>query len=122
MESDCEFIVPSIVLFEVIRKSFQHGKPEQGQTIRSMCIVLPFITIVPLDDTIADLGARYSHSLGLSTADALILATAKNSNCDYLISKDPDFEIAEKQNIIKLETPTGVLDKLSGIKYKNMKE
>lgn len=118
LESGCKFVVPSITLFEIIRKSLQKGKPEQGETIRSMCVMLPFVTIGIMDDGIADVGARYSHSLGLSTADALILATAKDSNCDYLISKDPDFEIAEKQNIIKLETPTGILNKLSEEKDK----
>ncbi|MFN3422640.1 MAG: type II toxin-antitoxin system VapC family toxin [Armatimonadota bacterium] len=48
----------------------------------------------------AERSAGYRHGLGLSTVDAIILATAVEEGCDEILTTDRDFIVAANQGII----------------------
>ena len=88
---------------------YRIGKPEVAERAIIKFLTIPNVKVVDVDMNVVDVGARRRHSLGLSFMDALILATSLVNDCDVFISGDSDFEIAEKQNIIKVMVPENVV-------------
>ncbi|MEA3345218.1 MAG: PIN domain-containing protein [Chloroflexota bacterium] len=65
------------------------------------------VAIEPVTLQVAERGAGYRHGLGMSTADALILATFVLTACDLVLSRDEDFKPPAEQGLIVLETLGG---------------
>ena len=67
------------------------------------------MNIVSVDLDIASNAAKRKHSFGLSTCDAVILATALTENCDVFIAEDSDYAQVKEQGIIKIVKPEDLL-------------
>ncbi|HID29896.1 MAG TPA: type II toxin-antitoxin system VapC family toxin [Desulfobacterales bacterium] len=107
LEREEEFVVSTLALFEISRKCICQGRPQSADRILTLCRQLA--EIVPVGINIAVRAARYACGLNLSTADAIILATAVEAGCPYLVSGNAHFNIAEEQGIIKMRTPASLL-------------
>ena len=58
---------------------------------------------VPVDGEIAERSARYRYGLGIPTVDSIILATFMQHLCNVVLTNDNHFEVASKQDIIKIK-------------------
>jgi predicted nucleic acid-binding protein len=90
-------VTPTIVIFEVYRKL----KRERGeQKALEAYVQMSETNIVPLDDRISLLAADASITRGLSMADAIIFATAKEHNAK-IITSDSHFEGVPNVELIR---------------------
>lgn len=97
------------VVFELTRKLLKQGRSYEARELMEMCQLHPRLEVVNLDISIATRAAHYPCGLNLSTADSIILATAVEAGCPYLVSGNAHFDIAEEQGIIKVRTPASLL-------------
>ncbi|MGQ9627341.1 MAG: type II toxin-antitoxin system VapC family toxin [Anaerolineae bacterium] len=107
LERPEEFVVSTLALFEISRKCIRQGRPQSADRI--LTLFRQLAEIVPVDISIATRAARYACGLNLSTADSIILATAVEAGCPYLVSGNAHFDIAEEQGIIKVRTLSSLL-------------
>jgi predicted nucleic acid-binding protein len=90
-------VTPTIVVFEVYRKL----KRERGeQKALEAYVQMSETNIIPLDDRISLLAADASITRGLSMADAIIFATAKEYNAK-IITSDSHFEGVPNVELIR---------------------
>ncbi len=73
------------IYFSILRDHDEKRAREKADTVRKRCFVLP------LDDRIAVNAAGLKHSLKLSMADSVILATARTGNAK-VVTGDKDFK------------------------------
>lgn len=88
---------------EVLHHFYRIGKPESGSEWVALLRTLPNIGVEPVTLAIAEKSAGYRHGLGLSTVDAVILATLVVAGADLVVTSDPDFQIAADQKIVAVE-------------------
>lgn len=99
------FVVSTVSIFELFRKCYQHGMPEEAARMEHLLLISPIVEVVDIDLEISKAAARYSAGLGLSSMDSLILAVSVIKRCDLLVTGDPDFDVAAEQKIIKVCLP-----------------
>lgn len=91
-------IVPATCLYELYRWALRQGADEHAtaETLAAMRAC----TVVALDERIALRAAETSSTLGLSFADATILATARLHDAP-LVTLDADFEGLEYATVLR---------------------
>lgn len=84
-----DLVVPTLCLFEV----FKRVLVQRGETdaLRAVSIMRSGSRTVPLDAALAIVAARISSTASLPLADAIILATARESGA-ILWTQDRDFQ------------------------------
>jgi len=101
------FIVSTLTLNELLVYSYKRGiHQERAKQWLSLLQETNRIEVVPVSIPIALRSAPYRYSLGLSTIDAIILATFVEAGCQFMITADGDFQTAHQQNLIKVEVLT----------------
>ena len=98
----CELIMSTLTIHEVLVIHFRRGKAKEADKFRMLIYSSPWLRIVPVSAKVAERSAGYRHGLGLSTVDAIILATAVEESCDEILTTDRHFLVAENQGIIKV--------------------
>ncbi len=88
--------ISTITVFEFNRFLRNEGKLEDWNEIRQE---LGKYAVIPPDFETCELAGELANSKGLSTADALIYATALQNNYK-LLTRDSDFDKMEKVDII----------------------
>ncbi|MEK6959993.1 MAG: PIN domain-containing protein [Nanoarchaeota archaeon] len=90
IESDTPLFASVLTLFEIKRKLIRDGISREKRDKVSSFIKMR-ATIIPVDETIAEDAAVISSKNNLSTADAIIYATAISKQA-RLITCDSDFK------------------------------
>jgi predicted nucleic acid-binding protein len=86
-----EWVVPTVVQLELMKWltcEMDEGKADEVIAFTQLCI------IVPLDTRIALMAAEYCRAHKLSTADAIIYATAQDRSAE-LVTCDAHFQVLE---------------------------
>lgn len=92
---------------ELLTYCYKRGTGDLAKQAMEWLQELTNVAIEPVTLQVAERGAGYRHGLGISTPDALILATFILTECDLVLSRDKDFQLAAEQGIIVLETLGG---------------
>ncbi|MCS7191802.1 MAG: type II toxin-antitoxin system VapC family toxin [Armatimonadetes bacterium] len=95
-------VVSTITVNELLTLYYRHGESETGRRIIARLIKAAWVRLIPVSIQIAFRSAGYRHGLGLSTVDAIILATVVEEGCDEILTTDRHFIIAENQGVIKV--------------------
>jgi len=96
-------IIPTIVVTEFLRLHYRLGTGSHAEGFIIALQSQPYVQIVEVGFTTALRAAKLSHSLGLPTVDALILAACLEADCDEFWTTDRQhFAIAEHQGIVKI--------------------
>lgn len=100
---ESDLTLSALNVHEVLHHFYRISKPEAGSEWLALLSTLPNIKIEPVTLPIAEKAAGYRHGLGLSTVDAIILATFVLTKCDLFVTSDSDFQIVADRKIISLE-------------------
>ena len=98
-----ELIVSVISLNELSVYFYRTGNIEKKNRLIDLIKSIPNIELVPVTAKIAEESAKYRHSLGIPTADSLILTTFILQSCKEIVATDRHFEKADEQNLIKVK-------------------
>ena len=88
---------------ELLTHCYKRGTGDLAKQAVKWLQELANVAIEPVTLPVAKRGAGYRHGLGMSTADALILATFVLTECDLVLSYDEDFKLPAEQGIIVLQ-------------------
>ncbi|MFZ4658996.1 MAG: type II toxin-antitoxin system VapC family toxin [Caldilineaceae bacterium] len=100
-------IVSTLTINELFVYFYRRGIPqERVQRLLSLLQETSQIELTPVSVPIAVRSAPYRHSLGLSTVDAVILATFVETGCELMVTADSDFKTARHQQVIPIELLT----------------
>ncbi len=95
--------IPAIVVTEFLRLHYRLGTGSYADGYIAALQTEPYVQIVEINTAAAVRAAKLSHSLGLPTIDALILAACLEAGCDEFWTTDKQhFAIAEQQGIVKV--------------------
>ncbi|MFH0836824.1 MAG: PIN domain-containing protein [Candidatus Aenigmatarchaeota archaeon] len=100
-EGKSRLIVPSIVIAEIVRKFLKNNLNRELQTLLNGFNNTEKIRIVDLTKEIAEHSGKLSYTYNMPMVDAIILTTAILTEYNNIITDDPHFKPAEKQNRIK---------------------
>lgn len=98
-----QLILSVLSINELLTYCYERGTGDLARQVIKWLKELTSVRIEPVTLEMAEKGAGYRHGLGMSTADAVILATFVLMACDLVVSKDKDFQPAATQGIITLE-------------------
>ena len=98
-----QLILSVLSINELLTYCYKRGTGDLARQVIKWLKELTSVRIEPVTLEMAEKGAGYRHGLGMSTADAVILATFVLMACDLVVSKDKDFQPAATQGIITLE-------------------
>jgi predicted nucleic acid-binding protein len=100
-------IVSTLTINEAFVYSYRRGF-SQERIHRWLALIqeMSRIELIPVSVPIAIRSAPYRHSLGLSTVDAVILATFVETGCELMVTADSDFKTARHQQVIPIELLT----------------
>jgi predicted nucleic acid-binding protein len=101
------WIVSTLTINEAFVYSYRRGF-SQERIHRWLALIqeMSRIELIPVSVPIAIRSAPYRHSLGLSTVDAVILATFVETGCELMVTADSDFKTARHQQVIPIELLT----------------
>jgi len=102
-------IVSTVTVNELLTLYYRHGEAETGRRILARLLKASWVRFIPVSVAIAARSAGYRHGLGLSTVDAIILATAVEEGCDEILTTNRHFLVAENQSIIKVNLMVNLL-------------
>jgi predicted nucleic acid-binding protein len=98
------FLVLSVLSAnELLTYCYRKGSGDLAKQIIDRLKSLTTVSIEPVTLEMAEKGAGFRHGLGMSTADAIILATFVLIGCDLILTKDNDFQRAKEQGILPVE-------------------
>ena len=84
-------IVTSLVtLLEVLVHPMRNGRDDFVRDYRDILLQSPSLTALPLDEEIAEEAARLRAVHGVTTPDAIQLATAKATGATWFLTNDAD--------------------------------
>lgn len=98
-----QLVLSVMSINELLTYCYKRGTGHLGKRAIEWLQELANVSIEPVTLQIAEMGAGYRHGLGMSTADALVLATFVLTGCDLVLSRDEDFKLPAEQGIIVLE-------------------
>ncbi len=96
-------VLSTVCVTEILVHAFRRGTGELAQEIIVLLQRLDNVSIEPVTLEVAERAARYRHGLGLSTADAMILATAVLAQADALLTRDSDFRVVADQQVMAVQ-------------------
>jgi predicted nucleic acid-binding protein len=101
------WIVSTLTINEAFVYSYRRGF-SQERIHRWLALIqeMSRIELIPVSVPIAIRSAPFRHSLGLSTVDAVILATFVETGCELMVTADSDFKTARHQQVIPIELLT----------------
>ena len=100
-EGKGRLIVPSIVIAEIVRLFLKNNRNKELDSFLGGINNTDKIRIIGLTKDIAELAGRLSYSYNMPMSDSVILSTAILIDHNNIITDDPHFKLAEKQNKIK---------------------
>jgi predicted nucleic acid-binding protein len=87
-EGRCRLVTSVLTLLEVLVFPARHGDEALARRYRSLFDSLPNLTMLPVDQEIADVAARLCAVRGLQTLQAIHLATAIQAGAEAFVSED----------------------------------
>jgi predicted nucleic acid-binding protein len=82
---------------------YKRGKGDVAKKLIEEIMLLENAIFVSVDGEVAERSAGYRYGLGIPTVDSIILATFVQHSCDVILTNDNHFEVAAKQDIIKIK-------------------
>lgn len=85
-----EFLIVTslITLIEVLIHPIREGRTDLAQQYRSILLQSPSLSVIPLDESIAEAAAQLRARYKLRTPDAIQLATAIHSGASWFLTND----------------------------------
>lgn len=97
------FITTSILLLEVLVKPIRDGKALLAQQYRDILTKATGIEVLDVTSSIAEGGAELRAKYNLRTPDAIQLAAALKSNCDYFLTHDLRLKVVTEIKVVTLD-------------------
>ncbi|MCX7969732.1 MAG: PIN domain-containing protein [Armatimonadetes bacterium] len=96
-------VIPAVVITEFLRLHYRLGTGSYADGFVLALQNQPYVQVVEINSAVAIRAAKLSHSLGLPTVDALVLAACLEAGCDEFWTTDKQhFAVAEQQGIVKV--------------------
>jgi predicted nucleic acid-binding protein len=95
--------VPVLAVSEIINILYQKGKSLLADSMAANLASIDNVHIINIDLDLAKEIAKVKHSLGLSLADASMVATYKLTNSDFFLAVDSDYKIALNQGVVRIK-------------------
>jgi len=96
-------VLSGLSINELLTYCYKRGTGDTARVLVEQLKDLATIDIEPVSLEIAEKGAGFRHGLGMSTADAIILATLVLAGCDLLLTQDDDFAPVQEQGLLAVE-------------------
>jgi predicted nucleic acid-binding protein len=95
-------IASSVSLAEILVKPIREGNLTLEKQYKLLFSHFPNLTILPIDNMVAERAAYLRGKYNIKTPDALIVATALVANADLFITNDQRLEIVKEIKCISL--------------------
>jgi predicted nucleic acid-binding protein len=95
-------VASSVSLTEILVKPIREGNLTLEKQYKLLFSHFPNLTILPIDNVVAERAAYLRGKYNIKTPDALILATARLANADVFITNDQRLEIVKEMKCISL--------------------
>lgn len=95
-------VASSISLTEILVKPIREGNLTLENQYKLLFSHFPNLTILPIDNVVAERAAYLRGKYNIKTPDALIMATAIVANADLFISNDQRLETVKEMKCISL--------------------
>jgi predicted nucleic acid-binding protein len=95
-------VASSVSLTEILIKPIRDGNLTLEKQYKLLFSHFPNLTILPIDNVVAERAAYLRGRYNIKTPDALILATALVANADLFITNDQQLETVKEIKCISL--------------------
>jgi predicted nucleic acid-binding protein len=95
-------VASSVSLTEILIKPIRDGNLTLEKQYKLLFSHFPNLTILPIDNVVAERAAYLRGRYNIKTPDALILATALVTNADLFITNDQQLETVKEIKCISL--------------------
>jgi predicted nucleic acid-binding protein len=96
-------VASSVSLTEILVKPIREGNLTLEKQYKLLFSHFPNLTILPIDNMVAERAAYLRGKYNIKTSDALIVATALVANADLFITNDQRLEIVKEIKCISLD-------------------
>ncbi|WP_372633158.1 type II toxin-antitoxin system VapC family toxin [Cohnella sp.] len=96
-------VASSVSLTEILVKPIREGNLTLEKQYKLLFSHFPNLTILPVDDMVAERVAYLRGKYNIKTPDALIVATALVANADLFITNDQRLEIVKEIRCVSLD-------------------
>lgn len=95
-------VASSVSLTEILVKPIREGNLSLEKQYKLIFSHFPHLTILPIDNLVAERAAYLRGKYSIKTPDALIVATALVANADLFITNDQRLECIKEINCVSL--------------------
>ncbi|MFB5267565.1 type II toxin-antitoxin system VapC family toxin [Paenibacillus enshidis] len=95
-------VASSVSLTEILVKPIREGNLTLEKQYKLLFSHFPNLTILPIDNMVAERAAYLRGKYNIKTPDALIVATALVANADLFITNDQRLEIVKEIKCVSL--------------------
>ncbi|GIP32023.1 type II toxin-antitoxin system VapC family toxin [Paenibacillus sp. J2TS4] len=96
-------VASSVSLTEILVKPIREGNLTLEKQYKLLFSHFPNLTILPIDNMVAERAAYLRGKYNIRTPDALILATALAANADFFITNDQRLENVKEIKCVSLD-------------------
>lgn len=96
-------VASSVSLTEILVKPIREGNLTLEKQYKLLFSHFPNLTILPIDNMVAERAAYLRGKYNIKTPDALIVATALVANADLFITNDQRLEIVKEIKCVSLD-------------------
>jgi len=96
-------VASSVSLTEILVKPIREGNLTLEKQYKLLFSHFPNLTILPIDNIVAERAAYLRGKYNIKTPDALIVATALVANADLFITNDQRLEIVKEIKCVSLD-------------------